>query len=98
MHMWLLMHEKLQKLMCVHNVACSFGMRMWDSEHMWHMRDAHHELTLGLPHYTCGVATDTVALGNEICCFDLIGFFICCNEHCLKRHGLIEYNRIFSCH
>ena len=24
------------------------------------------ELTLGLPHYTCGVTTGTVAVGNEI--------------------------------
>ena len=35
-------------------------------EHMLHKRDAHDELTLGLPHYTCGVATGTVALGNEM--------------------------------
>ena len=30
------------------------------------MRDARHELALGLPHYTCGVTTGTVAVGNEI--------------------------------
>ena len=30
------------------------------------MRDARHELTLGLPHYMCGVTTGTVAVGNEI--------------------------------
>ena len=27
------------------------------------MRDAYHKLALGLPHYTCGVATGTVAVG-----------------------------------
>ena len=31
------------------------------------MRDAHHKLALGLPHYTCGVVTiGIVAVGNEI--------------------------------
>ena len=30
------------------------------------MRDAHHELALGLSHYMCGVTTGTVAVGNEI--------------------------------
>ena len=25
-----------------------------------------HELALGLPHYTCGVTTGTVAVGNKI--------------------------------
>ena len=29
-------------------------------------RHVHYKLALGLPHYTCGVTTDTVALGNEI--------------------------------
>ena len=29
-------------------------------------RDARHKLALGLPHYTCGVTTGTVAVGNEI--------------------------------
>ena len=29
-------------------------------------RDTHHELALGLPHYTCDVTTGTVAVGNEI--------------------------------
>ena len=28
--------------------------------------DARHKLKLGLPHYTCGVTTGTVAVGNEI--------------------------------
>ena len=30
------------------------------------MRDARHELAHGLPHYTCGVSTGTVAVDNEI--------------------------------
>ena len=66
------------------------------------MRDARCELTLGLPYRTCGVATGTVAVGNEIQFLQLIGFLICCNEHhlkaLLKRRGLIEYARISSCH
>ena len=28
-----------------------------------HMRDAHHELMLGLLHYMCGVAKGTVTIG-----------------------------------
>ena len=33
-------------------------------------RNTHHRLALGLPHYTCGVATNIVAVGNEmrLCC------------------------------
>ena len=61
-----LTHAKLQKLVCARTVACDFGMRTWDSKHTGHTRDAHHELTLGLSHYTCGVTTGTVAVGNEI--------------------------------
>ena len=57
---------KLKKLACACTVACDFVMRMRDSKHTRHMRDAHHELALGLPHYTCGVTTCTVAVGNEI--------------------------------
>ena len=37
--------------------------------HMWctrHMRNVRHEITLGLPHYTCGVTTGTVAVSNEM--------------------------------
>ena len=30
------------------------------------MIDARQELALGLPHYTCGVTTCTVAVDNEI--------------------------------
>ena len=52
---------KLQKLVCVFTVAHDFGMRMWESKHTQHMRDARHKLTLGFPHYMCGVA-----IGNEI--------------------------------
>ena len=38
------------------------------SERTEHMRDAHHdhELPLSLPYYTYGVATGTVAVGNEM--------------------------------
>ena len=52
--------------MCAHTVACDFGVHMRDSEYTQHTRDARHELALGLPHYTCGVTTSTVAVGNEI--------------------------------
>ena len=61
-----LMHAKLQKLACAHTVAHDFGVHMWNSKHTRHTKDARHELTLGLPHYTCGVTTGTVAVGNEI--------------------------------
>ena len=61
-----LTHAKLQKLACACTVAHSFGVRMRNSKHTRHTRDAHHELALGLPHYTCGVTTGTVAVGNEI--------------------------------
>ena len=59
-------HAKLQKLVSACTVACDFGMHTWDSEYTQHRRHAHHELTLGLPHYTCDVTTGTVAVGNEI--------------------------------
>ena len=29
-------------------------------------RDLRHKLALGLPYYKCGVATGTVAVGNEM--------------------------------
>ena len=61
-----LMHVKLQKLACACTVACNFGMRTWACEHTQHMRNACHELALGLPHYMCGVTTGTVAVGNEL--------------------------------
>ena len=57
---------KLQKLTCAHIVAGNISMYMWVSEHMQHTRDASHELTLGLPHYMCGVTTGTVAVGNKM--------------------------------
>ena len=60
-----LAHE-LQKLACVCTVAHNFSMRMWDSKHTRHTRDASYKLALGLPHYMCGVTTGTVAVGNEI--------------------------------
>ena len=61
-----LMRAKIQKMACACTVALDFGMHMWDSKHTQHTRDARHKLTLGLPHYTCGVTTGTVAVGNEI--------------------------------
>ena len=61
-----LKHAKLQKLACARTFACDFGVRKQDSKHTRHTRDAHHELALGLPHYTCGVTTGTVAVGNKI--------------------------------
>ena len=57
---------KLQKLACARTVARDFGVCMRESKHTQHTRDARHKLTLGLPHYTCGVTTGTVAVGNEI--------------------------------
>ena len=57
---------KLQKLACVRIAAHNFSVHTWDSEHTQHTKDARHELALGLPHYTCGVTTGTVAVGNEI--------------------------------
>ena len=61
-----LTHVKLQKLACAHTVVRNFGVRTWVSEHTRHTRNARHELALGLPHYTCGVTTGTVAVGNEL--------------------------------
>ena len=49
------------------------------------IRDIHHKLALGLPHYTCGVATSTVAAGNEMQLFcSWLASLLCCNEDCLK--------------
>ena len=58
--------QKLKKLACACTIARDFGVRMRDSKHIQYMRDARHELALGLPHHTCGVTTGTVAVGNEI--------------------------------
>ena len=73
MHMYRYTHvlahltcAKFRKLACAHTVTRDFGMRTRDSKHTRHTRDARHELTLGLPHYTCGVTTGTVEIGNEI--------------------------------
>ena len=57
-----LMHANLKKLVCARTVARNFGVRSWASEHTQHTKDARHERLL---HYTCGVATGTVAEGNE---------------------------------
>ena len=44
-----------------HVLACLMRAKHTrDSKHTQHTRDAHHELALGLPHYTCGVTTGTV--------------------------------------
>ena len=61
-----LTHAKLQKLAYTHTVAHDFGVHTWNSKHTQHTIDTRHELALGLPHYTCGVTTGTVAVGNEI--------------------------------
>ena len=61
-----LTHATVKKLACACTVACNFGVCIRDSKHTRHMRDLRHELALGLPHYTCGVITGTVAVGNEI--------------------------------
>ena len=61
-----LTHAKLKKLVCACTVLCDFGVRTRDSKHTPHTRDARRELTLGLPHYMCGVTTGTVAVDNEI--------------------------------
>ena len=61
-----LTHAKLKKLACARTVARDFGVRTRDSKHTCHTRDVCHELALGLPHYTCGVTTGTVAVDNEI--------------------------------
>ena len=49
-----------------HTVARNFGVRTRASEHTRHARNARHKLALGLPHYTCGVTTGTVVVGNEM--------------------------------
>ena len=57
---------KLQKLTCARTVARNFGVCTWASEYTQHTRNACHKLALGLPHYTCGVTTGTVAVGDEL--------------------------------
>ena len=44
---------KTSKNAYAHTVTCDFGVRTWNSEYTQHMRDAHHEFALGLPHYSC---------------------------------------------
>ena len=44
----------------MHALLHKFGVRTIASEHMRHMSDAGHKLTLGLPHYTCGVQLHTL--------------------------------------
>ena len=50
----------------VYIYKANFGECTRASEHTRHTRNAHHELALRLPHYTCGVTTGTVAVGNEL--------------------------------
>ena len=59
-----LTRAKLKKLACARTVAHDFDVRTRDSKLTRHIRDARHKLALGLPHYTCGVTTGTVAVGN----------------------------------
>ena len=54
---------KTLKLACACTVACDFGMCTRVSEYTQQMRDVRHKI---LQHYTCGVTTGTVAVGNEI--------------------------------
>ena len=61
-----LTRAKLKKLLCAWTFARDFGVGTRDSKHTRHTRDARQELILGLPHYTCGVTTGTVAVDNEI--------------------------------
>ena len=62
-----LTRAKLQKLACAHTLlhtifACARGIaNIRDTQ-----EDAHHKFALGLPHYTYGVTTGTVAVGNEM--------------------------------
>ena len=49
----------LKKLTCTCTVAYKFGVHTIASEHMWHMSDAGHKLTIGLQHYKCGVQVRT---------------------------------------
>ena len=55
---------KLQKLVCAHTVVLNLGVRTWISEHMQQMRDAHYELTVGLPRYMCSSCSNEI----QLCC------------------------------
>ena len=61
-----LTRAKLKILVCARTVAHDFYVHTRDSKHTRHTRDTHYELALGLPHYTCGITTGTVAVGSEI--------------------------------
>ena len=62
-----LTHAKLQKWRVhalLHAIlACACEIH---SKHKRDTRHVHYELALGLPHYTFGVTTGAVAVGNEI--------------------------------
>ena len=86
--------------MCTCTVAHNFGVRREASEYMQHMRDASHKLaTL---HMCCSYRYSSCRVMNNVAILQLIGFFICGNEHCLKvllkRCGLTDYARISSRH
>lgn len=48
------------------NFACNFVIHLPAREHTRCTKDPCHEFTLGLPQHMCGVATGTVATGNEM--------------------------------
>ena len=56
---------KLKKLACARTVAHGFGVHTQDSKHTQHTRDTHHELALGLPHYTCSVTTGSYSSSRQ---------------------------------
>ena len=96
------------KTLCARTFACNFGVRMKANEHMQHLRDPCHKLTLGLPHYTCGVATDIVASYKQwnIAVLQLIGFFVCTKHTSIhmcrhirvkfKLSCTISYSKLFT--
>ena len=61
-----LLHIKFKNLACTCTVARNFGVCMFASEHMGHMTDGHHELALGLPHYTCGIQVQWIHIDNGV--------------------------------
>ena len=100
-HMCMLAHftcVKLRKLACARTVACQFDVRIRDWKHMQYMRDAHHNLTLGLLHYTCYVATGTQAVGNEMQLFFswMASLYLCCNQYCYWRSVVLPNMLVVS--
>lgn len=65
--------------MYVCTIACLMPAKFqnWHVHTVLHTIFACHELTLGLSHHTCSVATGIVAVGNEnAVVLQLIGFFL----------------------